>query len=602
MLPGHGSARCLGQGRRRPRSFSKTALAEGESSWEGTPRLRQRSSSAHPADERRRSSPNQPTDFSEEPYFDYLWSFDYADGKVIVSDWICRHLPGPNRAGWHAYPISVRLMNWCCFFFGRHRGEIETNAGFLGELWGSVFHQVQWLVRRLEWHLRGNHLLENASALAMAGCCFDGRAGERWRRRGCSLLAGQLREQILTDGMHFARSPMYHLRAVSVVATLRNAGVDIPGVDLSDLLARMVAAMWALCHPDGQISLFNDSALGIQNSPEELAACARALEAGAAAAVPQDGGAFALPEAGYYGSRCGGGTYVLCDAGPLGPDYNPGHAHGDMFSFELSLRGRRVVVDAGCFEYAPGPMRAFCRSTRAHNTVEIDGSDQAEFWGAFRVARRGHPVVREWTPLEESFRLVAEHDGYRRWPSAAVHTRHFRFHPPGILMFRDAVRARTTVRAVCRLHLHSDCAVSMVSPQEVGVSFPGGGLRIRFAGQGAASVEESLYCPEFGCKISSPVVAFALDGRRTAVACCIAPTDAQVHLTLSEGARVDGREIRLVASRTVGQCDARQVVSVGTATEGHDADCLLHTLLPAGKQRPGRALSFPLQTVGSPGP
>ena len=475
-------------------------------------------------------------------YFDYLWSLDYADGRTIVSDWIARHAPGPGRVGWEAYPVSLRLMNWCCFFFDRHRSEIAAESDFLDELWGSVFHQTRWLARHLEWHLRGNHLLENAAALALVGACFDGPVAERWRRRGCDLLAAQLREQILADGMHFERSPMYHLRAVHVVATLLNAGVEVPGVDLRDLLTRMVAATWTLCHPDGQISLFNDSALGIQSTPGELAVCARALGADVAADVPRGGGPFALAQAGYYGSRCANGAYVLCDAGPLGPDYNPGHGHGDLFSFELSLRGRRAIVDSGCFEYAPGSMRAFCRSTRAHNTVEIDGGDQAEFWSAFRVARRARPVVRQWTPLGEGFRLVAEHDGYRRLPSAAVHTRHIRFHPTGVLMFRDAIRARRPVRAVCRLHLHPDCGVSTASPQEVDVSCPGGDFRIRFAGRGAASVEESFYCPEFGRKIPNRVVAFAFDGCDTKVACCIAPADAQVHLSLSDGAHVDGRE------------------------------------------------------------
>ena len=106
---------------------------------------------------------------------------------------------------------------------------------------------------------------------------------------------------------------------------------------------------------------------------------------------------FALRDAGYYGAR-GSGHYVVCDAAPIGPDYQPGHAHGDLLSFELSLAGRRVIVDAGVHGYDGDPLRAWCRSTRAHNTVEIDGEDQCEFWGTFRVARRARPRDVVWTP------------------------------------------------------------------------------------------------------------------------------------------------------------------------------------------------------------
>ena len=81
-------------------------------------------------------------------------------------------------------------------------------------------------------------------------------------------------------------------------------------------------------------------------------------------------------------------------------------AIADFFSFELSLRGTRVVVDSGVSTYETGPMREYCRSTRAHNTVEIEGQDLVELWGAFRVGRRCRPREVEWKELEDglSFR------------------------------------------------------------------------------------------------------------------------------------------------------------------------------------------------------
>ena len=84
-----------------------------------------------------------------------------------------------------------------------------------------------------------------------------------------------------------------------------------------------------------------------------------------------------------FGARTADGHYLVCDAAPIGPDYLPGHAHGDLLSFELSLGGHRVFVDSGVESYEADELRRYCRSTRAHNTVELDGADIAPTvtWG-----------------------------------------------------------------------------------------------------------------------------------------------------------------------------------------------------------------------------
>ena len=72
----------------------------------------------------------------------------------------------------------------------------------------------------------------------------------------------------------------------------------------------------------------------------------------------------------------------------IGPNHIPAHSHADIFSYELSYKGKRFIVDSGNYNYANDEMRKYCRSTAAHNTVTIDGKDQADMWSTFRVARR----------------------------------------------------------------------------------------------------------------------------------------------------------------------------------------------------------------------
>src|SRR5262249_16878467 len=193
-------------------------------------------------------------------------------------------------------------------------------------------------------------------------------------------------------------------------------------------------------------------------------------------------GAFALPDTGYYGAREAAGHYVVCDAAPIGPEYLPGHAHGDLLSFELSLAGRRAVVDAGVFGYEVDERRAFPRSTSAHNTVEIEGEDQCEFWAAFRVGRRGRPRDVRFEARAGGFSLEAWHDGYARLPGAPRHARRFAWHRDGVLLVRDRVDAGRRVRACSRLHLHPECRVAAPQGAAARIAHPGGAFQVRFAG------------------------------------------------------------------------------------------------------------------------
>ena len=61
--------------------------------------------------------------------------------------------------------------------------------------------------KRLEYHLLGNHLLENAFALFIGGLVSN---QPQYINLGEKLLREEFVEQILEDGMHYERSPMYH--------------------------------------------------------------------------------------------------------------------------------------------------------------------------------------------------------------------------------------------------------------------------------------------------------------------------------------------------------------------------------------------------------
>jgi uncharacterized heparinase superfamily protein len=205
---------------------------------------------------------------------------------------------------------------------------------------------------------------------------------------------------------------------------------------------------------------------------------------------------------------------VICDAGPIGPDYIPGHAHADMFSFELSLEGHRVIVDSGVYDYQSGELRRYCRSTRAHNTVEIEVQDQCELWGVFRVARRGYPHDIGWQPTETGFRLTGWLDGYQRLAGRPRHQREFVWHSTGRLEIHDSITAFAPVSAVSRLHLHPDCRIDKIEDAEAVISFPAGRFAVHRQEGGPLSVEKGSYCPEFGTNLPQQVLACSQHGSK----------------------------------------------------------------------------------------
>lgn len=466
-------------------------------------------------------------------YFDYLEALPPFARIPLVLDWIERHPPEGRAVGWMPYPLSLRLRNWTRLFCQA----LEWPDGARARVLASIEAQGDCLARNVERHLGGNHLFENGLTLALLGACFQGRAARSWAGLGRAILERELDEQFLSDGGHFERSPMYH--ALLTGGLLELAGVLATGDALGDRIRQrlpsLLAFLAALRHPDGAIALFNDSALGV--APEPAALLGMARELGAPASAPDQA---AFPETGYWVWRSAGDA-LLVDAGPVGPDYVPAHAHGDIFSFELSLGGRRVVVDGGTSTYEAGAERDWVRSTRAHNTVEVGGMDQCEFFAAFRVGRRGRPrrVRASLSPAE--LRLEGWHDAYRRLPGRPLHRREFCFRPPGVLLVWDRVDSGRDHPVVARVRFAPGLAVRRTDAATARIDLPGRALTLSAFGA-RLDVEDDFYAPRFGERL--PCEVLALRARSNVdFGFALAPADCPVAIDAA-GADVAGQRLR----------------------------------------------------------
>ena len=457
-------------------------------------------------------------------YFDDLCALGAAERtewhRELIARWMRECAPGKGTA-WEPYPTSLRIVNWIKWL----RAGNEPVPGMLD----SLAAQTRFLTRRLEWHLLGNHLFVNAKALVVAGLFFEGAEAELWRETGWRILRAEIPEQILADGGQFERSPMYHALAVEDMLDLLNAMRAWPGV-CADLDERSVASrigamrefLQGVCHPDGEVAFFNDSVAGVAPTPAELEEYAGRL--GLPRVVRKQGLPCALglapaPSAAHFAATGmvrleAADAVAIVDVGDIGPDYLPGHAHADTLSFELSIGGRRVLVNSGISQYGVGPERLRQRGTAAHNTVTIAGADSSEVWGGFRVARRARVSGVAVGSSEGECRARGTHDGFRRLPGGGTHTRGWAL-AEGRLAVTDEVDAWQ--QAESHWHFAPGFELS-VGPDPAILRATDGKIAVELNAEGAEwRVTRSTYSPRFGVSLPNAKAVVRFKGRTAKV-------------------------------------------------------------------------------------
>ena len=459
-------------------------------------------------------------------YFDWIHALPFQDATDVALDWIDQHPPSKEFQAWAPYPTSLRILNWIIFFFKNHQSEIATNSDLRRQLWESIAQQTTYLKENLETHLLGNHFFENITTLAFVGACFKGHLAEECRFIASAELPAQISEQFLPDGLHFELSPMYHVRMVYLLSLLVSLQDSRLTAIASPTLRRSLAALNSIRHPDGEIALLNDSAIGIYHNPTSLiewgSKALNSIESPLPSPEPQIG-TWKLPDAGYYGFQDLDLNYLICDAGPPGPDYIPGHAHADIFTYEVSLRGVRVIVDTGNHNYETGETRNYCRSTKAHNTVELAGRDQCDLWGSFRVGQRGYPAKIVFEEKETGFRLSGHHTGYARTELKAVHERTFDVSPSFSIKITDVVKALRPIPIKSYVHLAPDCKIVHRSEQEIMVKFRKGRFTISFNETGKLELKSTAYYPEFGLRKERTSLCYSTSGDNVRISYSITP-------------------------------------------------------------------------------
>ncbi len=415
-----------------------------------------------------------------------LWLQDWAEHLSRASR--SKALHPPYNASERAYSLGRFLLS--------HAPLGNAELDDLVKL--VIARDLNYVAAQLEFHLGGNHLLKNLMSLAWGVCVFEGDDARRWQAILDRELDEELGRQILADGFHYERSPMYHNIALLDLLDVINVAPDGPARDRLVTLARaMLAATRLVTHADGEIAFFNDCALDTCPRAADIINYGEAL----CGAIDT---AASLPAAGLYAFAAGEYMHGVAKFGLLGPDEQMGHVHSDLFSFEISVKGRMLFVNSGTSTYYDQPFRNKERSDAAHNTVVLPGYLQCQHWSNFRVAARTWPVdVRFESSADEGVMLsgAVELLGDAPRPRFA---RRLQAGPSGTLVIVDTLTASRSI-ACSHFHLDPDARIVAVDEElrQVFLALSDGQkISLQYSG-GSLAIEDCLVSRRFNSRRSS---------------------------------------------------------------------------------------------------
>ncbi|MGA2645217.1 MAG: alginate lyase family protein [Candidatus Sulfotelmatobacter sp.] len=443
--------------------------------------------------------------------------------------------------------VAFRSSSWIWTFFLLHDCPLFTIE--LRKQWQDA---LSLNGRHIETYLStyfspNTHLLGEALALFFLGTLFPSlpRAA-RWQRRGWEILQGEAAKQVREDGFYFEQSTHYHVYALDIflhariLACLNKVSIS-SGFD--EILQSMLNALLLLGRAgippsigdDDGGRLFDPFRSRAEHMLDPLATGAVLYRRGDFKFVA--GGAreetlwllgikglsefdslpnaepstssTALRESGFYlmaDENCG--QQLVIDAGPLG-EGNGGHGHADALSVCLVRDGRNLLIDPGTYEYvAHGSERARWRGTSAHNTMQVDGQDQAEGTGPFSWENPPQVKIDQWINGKQFDLFQGSHDGYSRLPSPVIHHR-WVFHRKGLFwLVRDLAQGSGKHQLEIAWHIGPTlCPVA--STQHVFADERDSLTLLNVQGHGwSQSVRRDFWSPAYGHKERASVVNF----------------------------------------------------------------------------------------------
>jgi hypothetical protein len=435
--------------------------------------------------------------------FAYWYTKDPRFARAFLdlsSSWIECNIENLGRIKWdHPFEVGARINGWIWAYF-LFLNCPDWKASVHHTFLCALERLSEYLYQTIEYHNPGNHILLEAKALALCAELFpEFKGARRWGAKAWRILRRELKAQICPDGVHCERSTMYHRIVAGELSELwlfclRN-DLSQQGM-LGESVKRMADFQTWIDQGSGNLPLFGDSheedsyyrfsapfivavlkggsvLPGLLDMNDHnwwiLHSQAPNSPSSAKPDVSQTSASKAFPVGGYFVSRTGweGGPNVLVwDCGPMGYHANRKHAHLDALAFTLSVKGVPLLIDQGT---ESKKRKQPLRSTRAHNTVCVDGEEQGILAERGEIWKAPNPRVLLWAASPECDVMAGCHDGYGRLSKPVQHTRtivamHHRY-----WLILDRLEGRGCHEAEQRFHMAPRAGIEWVFPQRCAV-------------------------------------------------------------------------------------------------------------------------------------
>jgi len=401
--------------------------------------------------------------------------------------------------------LGIRLINWV-WAIDLIRDSGVISKGFRRKLCNSVKLHLEEITRR---YSRGsssnNHLIGEAAGVYIASSYFCGlKQATHWRQESRDILCREILSQTTPDGINVEQAIGYHLFVlwffVLVEYVSRLIGENLPR-SFRARLEKMIEFVGVLSQGGSPFPHFGDGddgyVLDLGSRYDDIQSL---LAIGAVIFDRSDfkswAGGFtepalwltgqagrqrfdaiqnssnrqihsrAFPYSGMYLLQYGSEDSkdrisMTIDCGQQGMPPLAGHGHADALSFTLRAFGVNVFVDPGTYDYFSYPSwRSYFKSTRAHNTIEIDGKDQAVMRGSFMWNPQANAFCVEWSPCYDGGTVVGEHDGYRRLSDPVIHRRALTLDGKNrSVIIHDILKCKKKHYILMAFHLAENCRI-----------------------------------------------------------------------------------------------------------------------------------------------
>ena len=420
-----------------------------------------------------------------------------------ITDWIDEN-PYMTGVNWvSSLELSLRLISWSWCLFSLNQKQYKIPDDVQEKISTSIYQQTEFIFNHLSAYSSANdHLIGEAMGLTIIGTSFDfGNDSIRWQKKGMRILFEELDKQVFDDGLDKEQAFGYHCFVFNMFLTtfilLKKNNINIPNKywlkleKMADCIMNFSDNNLNLPDfGDGDDSFIlkldncYDNGLPIQSVARFLLNTSSILFErsdfkgltnvfldeetlwlmdknhinsyfSSPAVIPVRTSIY-YPESGYVILK-DKNIDAFVDVGSVGYLSIAAHGHSDALSFCLNFKGKKYLIDPGTFSYnSQQGWRNYFRSTKAHNTVDVDGQNQSQIGGSFMWMQKAETVVED-VVINEKFDYVrASHNGYLKQKIPVTHQRELLFMKDKFVLVIDRLKNKKSNSHKFCLHWHTD--------------------------------------------------------------------------------------------------------------------------------------------------